>query len=401
MMANMSSCEAVRQTEVVAGLDLSVADADDVVEMFGHIRHVEGWLAARRSAGMRRLEELRQAGAAGRVEVAVGQLWGAAEARKIARRGEILQAAPAIETVLADGQITAAHVDAVAAAVKQTPAVLDHQDELAASATRMGPDEFADVCKRMAYLLADDGGVATLDKQRRDSTLKRWVDRFSGMYHVKAELDPERGAQLWAALDAEVERHFHSGADPELSNDQRAAAALHAACTRSGDRHGRPAATVHVHIDLDTLRDGLRPGSTVAVTGGGSLPVETIRRMACDAEIIPYVLNGDGVVLDVGRSKRLATRQQRHALRAMYDTCGIGDCTVPFDHTRIHHITPFQAGGTTDLAKLLPVCDPHHHDIHEGGRHLHLDPATRTLTITRPDGTITHTTLRPRRRDAA
>ena len=40
-------------------------------------------------------------------------------------------------------------------------------------------------------------------------------------------------------------------------------------------------------------------------------------------------------------------------------------------------------------SNLLPVCNRHHHLVHEGGLQLHL-AADRTLTITRSDG-ITNT----------
>ena len=68
------------------------------------------------------------------------------------------------------------------------------------------------------------------------------------------------------------------------------------------------------------------------------LPPDTVRRMCCDANIIPIVLGGDGVPLDHGRNRRLATAEQRWALRAMYRTCGHPGCTVRFDDCRIHHV---------------------------------------------------------------
>jgi hypothetical protein len=46
---------------------------------------------------------------------------------------------------------------------------------------------------------------------------------------------------------------------------------------------------------------------------------------------------------------------------------------------------------------MRPLCSTHHHATHEGGWHLHLDPNTRTLTITHPDTTI-QTTGPPRAR---
>ncbi len=397
----MSSVDHPEAAARLASLDIATLDAAGVDTALRLARQLEGWLAAVKIAGSRRLDELRRVGEAGRAEVVTGRLWGRAGARDVQRRSDALTDAPAVEDALADGDITPAHVDAFAGAVVRTPAVADHQRELADIATTTNPDDFADLCTRMALLLADDNGVGELDRQRRDSRLTRWVDRITGMYHLRAEFDPERGAQLWAALDREIERHYHHGTEPDLTNHQRAATALHTISTRpdtaSTDANGGTpgvAATVHVHVDLATLTHGLRPDSTLAVTGGGALPVATIRRMACDADIIPYVLNGYGVVVDVGRAKRLATRQQRHALRAMYPTCAIPDCRVAFDHTNIHHLVPFEQGGPTTLANLLPLCSRHHHDAHEGGWQLTLDPTTRDLTITRPDGATTHTALR-------
>lgn len=92
-----------------------------------------------------------------------------------------------MEAVLGDGQITSAHVDAMVVAAKETPAVLEHQEDLARTAASMGPDDFAQVCKRMAFLLADDGGVGTLQRQRQQSRVKRRVDQVTGMYRLTAE----------------------------------------------------------------------------------------------------------------------------------------------------------------------------------------------------------------------
>ena len=94
----------------------------------------------------------------------------------------------------------------------------------------------------------------------------------------------------------------------------------------------------------------------------------SIRRIACEAGIIPVVLDGAGQALDVGRERRLATRAQRMALRAMYPTCGMDpDCQVPFDDCQIHHVDLWKDGGRTDLDRMCPGCAKHHHLAHEGG----------------------------------
>jgi hypothetical protein len=125
-----------------------------------------------------------------------------------------------------------------------------------------------------------------------------------------------------------------------------------------------------------------------------------VRRWCCEARIIPVVLGGDGVVLDVGRGARLATSDQRRALATMYASCAYPGCMVGFGHCKIHHTREWaRHGGPTDLEWLVPLCDRHHHVVHEGGWRLEVHP-DRTITVTRPDGEVHYhgTSLNRRRR---
>ena len=74
----------------------------------------------------------------------------------------------------------------------------------------------------------------------------------------------------------------------------------------------------------------------------------------------------------------------------MYRTCAHPHCSIVFDRCRIHHIIAWAIGGRTDLDKLLPLCETHHHLVHEGNWLLTMTP-DRVCTWTRPDGTIWHT----------
>jgi hypothetical protein len=71
----------------------------------------------------------------------------------------------------------------------------------------------------------------------------------------------------------------------------------------------------------------------------------------------------------------------------MYRSCGFPGCETPFHRCDIHHVLPWELGGPTDLANLLPLCARHHHLVHELGWRLELAP-DRQLTIRQPDGTI-------------
>ena len=146
-------------------------------------------------------------------------------------------------------------------------------------------------------------------------------------------------------------------------------------------------------IDLETITNGLHHHSIINNGHNIDLPIETYRRMACTANIIPVVLDSNGVTIDLGRTVRLATTHQRRALLAMYDTCAIPGCTISSRHCQPHHIHWWTNLGPTNLGNLIPICSKHHHNVHEDGWHLHLAP-NRALTITYPNGT-TQTTGPP------
>ena len=92
-------------------------------------------------------------------------------------------------------------------------------------------------------------------------------------------------------------------------------------------------------------------------------------------------------MLDLGRSCRLAGRAQRRALRGIYATCAIPGCAVRYDSCKLHHVIWWEDGGSTDLVNLLPLCERHHHCVHEQGWIVTLGPH-RELTVTTPDGQV-------------
>ncbi|GHJ60480.1 hypothetical protein NOK12_29980 [Nocardioides sp. OK12] len=99
-----------------------------------------------------------------------------------------------------------------------------------------------------------------------------------------------------------------------------------------------------------------------------------LRRLACEAGLVPAVLNSQSVPLDLGRTKRLHTHHQRKALALVHDTCAIGTCERPFAWTEIHHIVPWKPHGDTDLDNGIPLCSWHHHRAHDPRWHLRLHP---------------------------
>jgi hypothetical protein len=383
----------------IAGLDAGGVSAGlrDVARLKGFLSGVEADLA-------RRANTLAASGSGLPADELLGrsQSMSRREAQRAARRAEVLGDLPAVSKQLGVGRIGAEHADAIAsAAVKldgsDRELLFELDAELAAHAASSTPEQFRRHVDRVVDQLAADRGLERAERQRRSATLAKGINRDTGMYWLRAELAPEDGVRVFNALDAELAALVTAErpAAAPVPRDQLAAQSLVGLLTRAhrSQRPGR--AEVLLVIDHRTMLDDLHQHSICEYADGTALPVATARRLACDAEIYPVVLGGDGVVLDMGRSRRLATPDQRRALRSMYRSCGVGDCDVAVDHCEIHHLDGWdELQGETNLDRLIPTCSRHHHLAHEGGWQLELDPTTRELTVRLPDGAV-HSRSRP------
>ncbi|MEN8707037.1 MAG: DUF222 domain-containing protein [Nocardioides marinisabuli] len=113
---------------------------------------------------------------------------------------------------------------------------------------------------------------------------------------------------------------------------------------------------------------------TAKLDTGTRVAAGDLRRLACEAGLVPAVLNSRSVPLDLGRTKRLHTHHQRKALALVHDTCAIGTCERPFAWTEIHHLLPWSHHGDTDLDNGIPLCSWHHHRAHDPRWHLRQHP---------------------------
>ncbi|MGN6245877.1 MAG: HNH endonuclease signature motif containing protein, partial [Motilibacteraceae bacterium] len=109
---------------------------------------------------------------------------------------------------------------------------------------------------------------------------------------------------------------------------------------------------------------GYLPGLT---EHGDRLAPATLRRLACDAKLVPAVLGSRGQPLDLGREVRLATATIYRARAVEFGgCCGIG-CTAPPSQTTAHHLDHWADDGPTSLANSAPLCGHEHWLVHEGG----------------------------------
>src|SRR6478672_2855031 len=176
--------------------------------------------------------------------------------------------------------------------------------------------------------------------------------------------DPrEAGARCWDALIALAQHALDTELPPQT--------------------HGTPARLL-ITLDHHTLLQQLDANGIetrvkgVGTTGDGvELPPGTLRRLACDAEILPAILGGHSEVLDVGRTRRLVTPTQWTALILRDRHCTFPACTRPPVMCHAHHLTHWADGGDTSLDNLALLCGRHHRVIHHTPWQIRLNPHDR------------------------
>ncbi|EMQ97640.1 hypothetical protein ADIAG_03020 [Paeniglutamicibacter gangotriensis Lz1y] len=92
----------------------------------------------------------------------------------------------------------------------------------------------------------------------------------------------------------------------------------------------------------------------------------SVRRYACDADILPAVMGEEGQVLDLGREVRGFTKAQRRAIAIRDRGCIIPACKHPAATCECHHVLPWQKGGATSVANSALLCEYHHTQVHAG-----------------------------------
>ncbi len=124
----------------------------------------------------------------------------------------------------------------------------------------------------------------------------------------------------------------------------------------------KAAATIVVTTDLATLRTEL---GIAHVDTGQTITAGDLRRLACTAGIIPAVLDGESLPLDLGRARRFFTEAQHTALATRYTECAATSCDRPYAWCDLHHEHPWSTGGHTTIDKAVPLCGFHHHRVHD------------------------------------
>lgn len=385
-------------SEAMGGLvavDLTVADHSELADAARAVARLQTFVDHAKVQISRRTRQLAEQGdrSSDHVLIDDGRLTGK-DAKATEQRDRVCETLPQFEDALASGDCTAGHLDSLAHHTKdltdeERADVCEVVDDLLDHASSEPIGLFDRTAKgiidRIRQMHRPDNDVEELDRQRRQSNVKRWTDSGTGMKHTHLALDPLRDAALWNAIDHHLAKLRQDPANRERPFVELQVEAVVAAVNTSGASERVP--EIVLHADVASLCHGRHDGTLSETVDGAPIPIATIQRMCCEAILQAVIVQPDGTVDQICQEQRTAGRKQRRMLAAMYRTCAHPHCEVGFSGCRIHHIEWFTRGGRTVLANLLPLCETHHHLVHEGGWSLAID-ADRLVTWVKPDGTI-------------
>lgn len=308
------------------------------------------------------------------------------EAGRVVRAGRELADFPLVRAAVLDGRLSPTQARAITGVLRDLPEELDAGQRDRAEKTMVGfGAEFdshglAGLARHLLEVIApeqaDQLEAARLERQdrlaRRDRHLAFSSDGHGSVF-IRGKLPALQAATLIAQIDAIAaaqRRHALDSADPEAEDttpamrraDALMALAEAAARHRDAPAHGGDRPRIVVHLSASRLAD-LAAGAGLLPDGRSVSPGE-LRRLCCDADLVPVVLGGASEVLDVGREQRLVTGPIRTALGVRDRGCVFPGCDRPPAHCEAHHIVPWRQGGPTSLENLVLLC-PHHHGIVE------------------------------------
>ncbi|WP_237745183.1 HNH endonuclease signature motif containing protein [Kribbella catacumbae] len=153
-------------------------------------------------------------------------------------------------------------------------------------------------------------------------------------------------------------------------------------CGASNGSGGPGVPHITITIDLEDLRNATSQAVGELVYGD-NLSASAVRRLACDAVVIPIVLGSDSQPLDVGMEQRYVTRAIRRALIRRDKGCVI--CKAPPWQCHAHHLIHWIDGGPTAIQNLALLCAGHHRAVHAG--HWAITITRGVVQVTRPGWT--------------
>ncbi|MBC2935036.1 HNH endonuclease signature motif containing protein [Nocardioides sp. zg-1228] len=393
-----AACDVRARLKSVSGANPTFMTTAEKASALGELGRAEGQLAELR---LRILAEAGDLAADTAARDAAGWLaqqtrTSFADARSDLRLAESLDRhRPVLAAAMREGAASLAQARVIDRALTALPGAVDAETvslaeaHLVDRAGEFGPKELGRIGRRILDVVAPEvaeraeaARLADLEAHAREHTRLTMRRLGDGTTRISGRL-PDAAATRWVTyLEALTNPRLAGPAGGDvaerLPHPRRMGEAwIQLLETLDAGRlpvHGGDATTVVVTISLESLRAEL---ATADLLGSGLVPGDELtgdritaaeaRRLACSARILPVVLGGEGLPIDLGRVRRLFTPAQRKALLVRDRTCRAEGCEIPATWCEAHHLEPWHHGGPTDLANGLLLCTHHHHRVHDAG----------------------------------
>ncbi|TCO52389.1 HNH endonuclease signature motif containing protein [Actinocrispum wychmicini] len=278
-------------------------------------------------------------------------------------------ALPQTAEALARGEVDSEHVDAI----RTTLADLPHLDaEQRATAeqvmlTRAAEDDPKALLRfgtRVRDIVDPDGPPPPEEEPIRPERMLRRHTRRDGSMEFKGHLDLE-SAQLFENLLKPFEKPHPEGNDTrgyaERAGDAFADVLRMAANCPDLPTHNGARTEVAVTISFEQLQQSL---DDVLLSSDPRMTAREARRLACDAHILPAVLDGDSKPLDVAVPAYAAPAHIRRGLYLRDKGCAFPGCERPGSVCDAHHVAHWAQGGPTTMDNMALLCPQHHRLVH-------------------------------------
>ncbi len=349
---------------------------------------------------------------------------GGGEATRLVRRARLVNEESPVADAWWEGHIGSAQADRLARASQHRRAgalFREQRKRLLADAEHLDYSSFETVVARFE-LLADVDGAHADDRANIEDRCASVIESADGVSVSAHGGDALQAAEMTAVFEQACQHEFAIDCEQrraEFGDEaqahplprtarQRSLDALHrifmAYVTVPADGK-RPEPIVSIVIDGATAgavlhEHGLVDSPAVFTdadpalfdrrceTSSGTVIHPDLALMAMlTGRVRRAVVDGNGVVIDLGRSKRLFTGSSRDAARLLVARCSARGCDVPARFCNVDHLQPASENGPTDQANSTPLCGRHNRHKHRARlrarRTVHGD-----IRLIRPDGTV-------------
>ena len=256
------------------------------------------------------------------------------------------------------------------------------EDNMVEAARHLLPRDLDILGQQVINTLDTDGAEPAEDAAYQREKL--WLQRADHGIKFGGFLAAENAELFQAAIDRLAKPHktVEGELDPRPRDKRQADALVMILEAAAGNPDATPGVPhLMVTIDFEDLKNATSQALGDLMFSGATLSAAAVRRLACDAAILPIVLGSNSQALDVGTEQRFVNRAMRRALIKRDKGCVI--CQAPPPYCHAHHIIHWIDGGPTSLDNLALFCGGHHHAIHKG--HYTVTITNGVVHVTRPE----------------